>query len=415
MGKTYLFGKIGKSVKFNPQTWSAIGGDNESPKLIKAIAELNPDDTFIIISKSDIQKSKSKGITLPPNLFDVYEGASKKEKHDNQYIVNRLKDVKIDGCFLMSGPSGTTNIPNTLYRRKEFEKNNEKVFAKSLETFQNYVAPMYIYLNSSMIPWIMIANDPRYIQQGNDLLNHPVKILSQFQETIEMKGLNDFENQKRIVNKIDSIYAQMEKMFLIGQDNPKRYQNTEKTNKFMVVLNQGNNGVKSRYEELKKYVLDFIDDVKIFGKWDENIIENDKRFKGSKKFIDLQEDLPFVKYTFIIPIKPGWVTSKWVEMISYGIIPFFHPDYDSQKHCKVPDFIRISTPKELHEKIEILEKNPQMYKKILNECINCLDEQDLNGIRLNNIILGFTPEINKGGNEFVPQEEITLINTFDEW
>ena len=38
MGKTYLCGKIGKSVKFNPSTWGPIGGDNEAPELIRKMA-----------------------------------------------------------------------------------------------------------------------------------------------------------------------------------------------------------------------------------------------------------------------------------------------------------------------------------------------------------------------------------------
>jgi hypothetical protein len=407
MNKTYLFGKIGKSIKFNENTWSAIGGDNEAPKLIKAIAELNPNDNFIIIGKNDIQKSKN--INLPKNLFDIYEGASKNDKSDNLYIFNKLKDIKIDGCFLISGPCGTTNIPNSLYKRKEL-KNNEKIFAKSLETFQLYVAPIYQFLNKSMIPWLMIVNDPRYIQQGNDLLNPPKKILSQYDEIIQMKGINNFIEQKHIITKLQISYDEMEKMFLIGSKKPIEYL---KTKKFMIILNQGNNGVKSRYPELKKFVLDYIDDVQIFGQWDDEIIKNDKRFKGSKKFIDFQQDLKYIKYTFIIPIKKGWVTSKWVEMISFGIIPFFHPEYDLQKHCNVPEFIRIKNPQELHEKIEFLEKNPQEYTKILNQCLMCIKDSDLDGTNLNNILMKNIPQINKDGKIFKCDKQI--ISTLEEW
>ena len=57
MGKTYLCGKIGKSVLFDESKWGPIGGDNEAPKLIRKTAELNPDDTFIIIGRNDLQRS----------------------------------------------------------------------------------------------------------------------------------------------------------------------------------------------------------------------------------------------------------------------------------------------------------------------------------------------------------------------
>ena len=168
----------------------------------------------------------------------------------------------------------------------------------------------------------------------------------------------------------------------------------------MVVLNEGNNGVKSRYSELKKYVLDYMDDVEIYGKWDESTIGNDSRFKGSKKFIDLQTILPSVKYTFIIPIKPGWVTSKWIEMLCNGVIPFFHPDYDTQGHCNVPSALRVKTPEELHKKIELLEERPETYKKLLEKCMELLTEDDFSGRTISNTIMSNVIAVNKLGIEY---------------
>lgn len=394
MGKTYLCGKIGKSVLFDESKWGPIGGDNEAPKLIRKTAELNPDDTFIIIGRNDLQRAREKYL-LPDNLFDVYDGASKEERKDLNFICNRLNNVKIDGCFLMSGPTANCNIPEKSFKRNELKKGQYE-HAKSLETFVNYVAPIYQYLNVSNIPWIMIANDPRYIGQGNDLINQPKKILSQFNEKILMQTFDNWENQNYVKNEITSVYAGMEKIFLIDQQ-PKL---EEKTIKFMVVLNEGNNGVKSRYSELKKYVLDYMDDVEIYGKWDESTIGNDSRFKGSKKFIDLQTILPSVKYTFIIPIKPGWVTSKWIEMLCNGVIPFFHPDYDTQGHCNVPSALRVKTPEELHKKIELLEERPETYKKLLEKCMELLTEDDFSGRTISNTIMSNVIAVNKLGIEF---------------
>lgn len=407
MGKTYLVGKIGKSVKFNPNTWGPIGGDNESPTLLKKLAELNPDDTFIIIGRNDVDKHRIE-LNLPLNLRDVYEGATKEQRKDIHYIYERLKDIKIDGCFLLTGPTANCNIPNKSFKRNEL-KNGIKEFAKSLETFQNYVAPTYQYLNDSNIPWIMIANDPRYIGQGNDLMNQPKMILSQFNETIQMQTFDNWEDQNYVRKEIPSIYAGMEKIFLINKELPK---DLRKTKKFMVVLNEGNNGVKSRYPELKKYVLEYISDVEIYGQWSEEIVSKDSRFKGPKKFEELQKDLPHVKYTFIIPIKPGWVTSKWVEMIANGIIPFFHPDYDTQGHCKVPEFIRIKNPTDLHSKIDQLERDQQLYDKILQECMNTIKD-DLTGLNISNTILSNTPAINKTGKEFL--STIKEETNIDDW
>lgn len=406
---TYLCGKIGKSVKFNPKTWGAIGGDNEAPELIRKMAELNPNDTFIIIGRNDVDKHRNE-LNLPPNLRDVYEGASKEERKDINYVANRLADVAIDGCFLLSGPTANCNIPNKSFKR-QLLKEGKKEYAKSLETFQNYVAPIYQFLNESNIPWVMIANDPRYIGQGNDLMNQPQMILSQYDEKILMQTFDNWEDQNYVKNEIPAVYAGMEKIFLIDKNMHQKY---DKHTTFMMVLNEGNNGVKSRYPMLKEYVLDSMQDVAIYGKWDEETIGDDPRFKGPKKFEDLQAELPHVKYTLIIPIKKGWVTAKWVEMISNGIIPFFHPTYDEQKHCNVPEFIRLEKPSDLGEKIEQLENNPLLYNQILSECLACITDEDLSGQKVTQTVLTCLPSINKIGNAF-SDIEITKEETLDDW
>lgn len=408
MSRTFLVGKLGKSVKFNSESWNSGGGDCESPELLRKMAELNPNDTFIIISRNDVDRNRD-SLNLPSNLVDIYNGATSDEKKDYHYITKRLKDVKIDGCFLMSGPTANCNIPEKSYKRTEL-KHGHKVHAKSLMVFANYVAPMYNFLNDSNIPWVMIANDPRYTKQGNDLANQPKMILSQYNENIKMQTFDNWEDQNYIKNDIKSIYAGMEKMFLIDKQIPETF---KKTKKFMVVLNEGNNGAVSRYTELKKYVLDYIDDVEIYGKWDEETIKDDTRFKGSVKFAELQSMLPYVKYSFMISIADGWVTMKVWELLSHGIIPFMHPNYDTQKHCNLPDFIRVNNPSELHDKIEFLENNPAEYNRILKECLQAITIGDTSGMNLSNIILSNTPNVNKAGSEF---KTITNIkDNIDEW
>jgi hypothetical protein len=407
MGKTYLCGKIGKSVKFNPRTWTGLGGDCETPELFRKMAVLNPADTFIIIGRNDVDTHRIE-LNLPPNLVNVYSDATKDERLDVNYLVDRLKNIKVDGCFLVAGPVGNINVPNKSWKRLPL-KDGIKEYAKSLYVFENYVAPIYTYLDETNTPWVLLANDPRYTEQGNDLINQPKKVLSQFDETIKMKTFDNWVDQNYVWNNIPAVYAGMEKMFLIDKKIPETF---NKTKKFMVVLNEGNNGVTSRYAELKKYVLDYIDDVEIYGKWDEETVKDDSRFKGSVKFNELQEMLPAVKYSFMISIKDGWVTMKIWELIAHGIIPFMHPNYDTQKHCKVPDFIRISSPSELHEKIEQLEADPELYKKILDECLAAITDGDLSGDTISKMILSETPAVNKSGEEF---GIIDTLSDLDDW
>ena len=130
-----------------------------------------------------------------------------------------------------------------------------------------------------------------------------------------------------------------------------------------ITLSLLNKFLKSRYKDLKRYILDHVEDVDIYGKWNENIISKDSRFKGPKKFNELQSMLPRVKYTFCIPIKKGWCTAKYWEMSHYGIIPFLHPTYDEQHNIKCPDFLRIKDSKDLFDKISYLENDDVAYAK----------------------------------------------------
>ena len=64
---------------------------------------------------------------------------------------------------------------------------------------------------------------------------------------------------------INSEYSGVEKIMLFNNKTNKNFEN--KNNDFNIILNEGKNGVKSRYPELKKYVLNFFDDVNIYGEW----------------------------------------------------------------------------------------------------------------------------------------------------
>ena len=114
---------------------------------------------------------------------------------------------------------------------------------------------------------------------------------------------------------------------------------------------------------------------------------NLNRFKGPKKFNDLQQMLPRVKYTFCIPIKKGWVTAKFWEMAHYGIIPFLHPTYDEQDSLKVPDFIRVKDSQDLFNKIKFLEEKPRAYQELRDLLDGLLKDEYYNGSYLNDKIM----------------------------
>jgi hypothetical protein len=213
--------------------------------------------------------------------------------------------------------------------------------------------------------------------------------------------LHDTSYTDQTINKkeINSEYANVETTFLIDKERDKfnessnsledlfgdtHDQTSKKAIKFMIVCNQGN---PSRYPDLKKYILDHIQDVDIYGKWNENILNNDSRFKGSKKFNELQSMLPSVKYTFCIPIKKGWCTAKFYEMAHYGIIPFLHPTYDEQNNLKCPEILRVKDSADLFQKIEYLESDENAYNNLRTELDKLLKDEYYDGTFLNTRIM----------------------------
>lgn len=370
-GKTYVFGKIGKTIKFDSKKWGATGGDNEAPSLILKLAEQNPNDTFILISSNDFDKVQ---FNKPSNIINGLKSLDQLKNMYDGFLTDTLKDKDIAGAIIVLGPTC----------RKNLEYWPRLGFAKS------YCAPIIHYLNNSNVKWIGVCNDPRYyLKDVRDLTNKPLKYLSQYNESFVKKVFSKLppDNDNDLIDMtINSEYSGVEKIMLFNNKANKNFEN--KNNDFNIILNEGKNGVKSRYPELKKYVLDFFDDVNIYGEWYSEETINDNRFKGPKPFTEIVDITKKSKFSFIIPISPGWVTSKYIELINNGIIPFFHPDYDSQKNLDIPDFLRIESPNQLKERIDIIKSDNDFYVKLITELQNkFITENDINGKTISDTIM----------------------------
>jgi hypothetical protein len=416
--KSIAVGKIGKSVLFNSSQWGAIGGDNEAPIFYENLFHKNPNITFYIVGASDysrLDKSDRDRINQYGNVIDVwnnftewgksYRGESKAKRQD--YLAEWMKTApKIDAGLLFLGPTGTSNVVG-----KSRLMSDPKTLASPIEMLSKYAGPVIDYLNMNRdMPWLGILNDPRFFPANmRDMFHRPVKILSQYTESIKHTTSTEYDDPTRHTVFVESNYMAMETIFLIGkergkaiadipstldsffEDTPKVEEGT-KDIKFMIVCNEGR---PSRYNDLKKYILDHVDDVEVYGKWSDEIVNNDKRFKGPKKFNDLQQMLPRVKYTFCIPIKKGWTTAKFWEMAHYGIIPFLHPTYDEQNNLKCPEFLRVTDSHDLYKKIEFLEKTPEAYNILLENLNAMLKDEYYDGTYLNDITIQTLKEILK--------------------
>jgi len=381
--KNIGFCKVGKTIKFITP-YSPIGGDNEAPQLLRALANNNPNINFYITGRSDFSRmsetEKCKQFKFG-NVIDVFENQPGAAHEDA--IINYFKDAGIilDGTIMMVGQIGSVTIPNKTYRIRE----HRPPYAAVIDMTRNYTTPITKWWNENPdMKVIEIINDPRYtFKQPRDVLCDPFVSLSQYTYEYEKTPIRSFEDQERVSKYVPVKYAEMEKIFLCGRPL-KPINIKDRTIPFMIVLNEGK---PSRYDMLNEWVLSGVEDVEIYGKWDHPKTLSDERFKGSIQLDEVHEKLSHVRSAFIIPIADGWATSKYVELIHAGVVPILHPSYDSQKNTGIYNQLRPKTVNELNELIINLQ-NDDFYLELITRLQKdiCSDEY-LDGSKLSKVIL----------------------------
>jgi hypothetical protein len=359
------FCKIGKSVKFKTNKYSPVGGDNEASCTLRALANNNPDKTFYLIGRSDFSTlNDAEKVELFPygNVVDVWEGVGLDISEEYfRHVINYFekKGFELDFTVMMVGQVGAVTIPGKIQKVRDIEDDKP---ASVLDMTKWYVTPIATWLNEKKPFYVEIVNDPRYtMKQSRDLFHLPSISLGQYDFEYTTNAIRSYEDQTRVERKVKSIYAGMETAFC-GDYEYSENVNTDRSIDFAVVLNEGK---PSRYDLLKEWVLDHFEDVEVYGKWEHESAKTDQRFCGSKHINEIQEMMSNVKFTFIIPIAKGWTTSKYIEMIHAGVIPFLHPTYDEQRHLPIPDFLRPKTPNEFHERMARLINNEEEYLTVL--------------------------------------------------
>jgi len=372
-------GKFGKSILFDSKKWGAIGGDLDAPVLISLMATRNPQNKYYLLGHSDYSRLKPElknAVTPHDNIIDCWVG-HKGEPYTNVLLEwFKSHNIKLDIAILHCGPTGNSNIPDLIKSIK-----GDRV-TKTLFCFRKYAGPIVHLLNTTNLPYFTISVDSRYTPfRARDLFNHPKFSMSQINgyNQKKYKHIKSYDDHTIELVGYDHYYSGIETLFLTMKKKPTWEEFSKPKDKgFVVVLNEGGNGAWCRGPLLKQYVLDSFPDVEVYGQWS-TLWNLDKRFKGPKKFMDLEDTLKGTKYTFIIPIAKDWVTAKFWEMIHYGIIPFFHPTYDTQKNIKCPDFIRVKDPQDLVDKIKFLDSHKDDYFALLAELYNMLEEKYYDG------------------------------------
>src|SRR5690606_17591092 len=273
---------------------------------------------------------------------------------------------------MTQGASCISTIPG--YRWVAATKTKPVRRMKVLEMAANYAAPITDYLNVTKIPWAYMATDVRYIDmiKPADLTNHPRYVLSQLEckipkwkHAVEYLPFKDSRNlEYHEFRDIPVTYAKLQKLNLFGASETTR--NRVRFTRFALVANKILDfGYRAR--EVTKWApkgCDFYGNLEVPG--------------FQNKFVSAPElDAIFsrVKYTLVMPLYDHghgkkWLTFKPYEMIRQGVVPFIHPDYDQDNRFITNDkleFLRVSSPKELREKMDYLDDRNDVRLELLDQ------------------------------------------------
>lgn len=393
-------GKIGKSIQFGPTaqkngTKSMTAGSIDARIVFEKMIEHNPQHTFYIVGRSNYQRLSDEvrnSINKHGNVVDLWsdwnewrsENKARIEdpqemdwRYIEEHVLAKMVDFKFDvGVFFTGG------IFRTAVQGKSLRDGKR---TKTLAAGSTYSGPLHHFINETKLPWIALVTDPRCFG-GNmgDLMHPPAKILSQYVEDMKLTHKVTYEDDDVVTDTVRTEYIGLESLYTIElptysnevsaffDDEPEP--EVERDINMILFLNEGK---PSRYNDLKHYVLDHIDDVKVYGAWSDKAL-NDPRIEAIP-MVHLTHLFPRIKYTFCIPIKTGWATGKFWDMINMGIIPFMHPEYDTQKLIGFPEELRVKDSQDFLDKITYYNENQDAYNALLNRLRSMITSDHRNG------------------------------------
>lgn len=379
--------RLGKTIRFRRDTIGAHAatGAGEARTLFVTLAKLNPQNTYYIIGKSDMNKmsEEEKAEVFPNNnVINIWEDYDKykEEIPNHEFACFKMKDVKIDYGVMFGGVI-STSLPNSTRQKKDKTK-----FVKPMYCYYKYASPVVKYLNETKIPWIDVNTDTRYYPvKTEDLLNPEKVIVGMLDADLTVSRLKSFDTEERVEHKVKSLYSGAETLFLADEGKVEQDLELQKNRSGLTIFHNQGGGI-DKTDTMKEYIVDSGLEFKAYGKW--TSFEGHESFKGFLDFDDLHKELQKTKYTFIIPGNEiTTATMKLYECAHYGVLPFIHKNYDKDQILETlgfPHFLRTKSPEDFKEKLELLENNEDLYQETLKQLKTILKPEYYTGEHINN-------------------------------
>ena len=401
-------GKIGKSIKFGPEEKgkgkkAMTAGSIDARIIFQTLIKFNPQHKFYLIGRSNFSRLKPEirnKIDPHKNVIDVWAGFHDwfETQDDKDEVteswrfmehVIKTNDKFHIGLFIAGGVLDYAVQGKTLKEGKHI---------KTLMAAAKYAGPIHHFINETKLPYMVLSLDPRcYPKPTKDILIPPKRILQLKNETMEVEHRVSYETDEMVIDKVPAVYSGIETLYAVEEDEPAGldafFDEPEQKRDINMVL-WLNEGKPSRYNDLKNFILDSVDDVEVYGVWNEKALKDPRIQQVAMS--ELSWQFPRTKYTFCIPIAPGWATGKFWEMIKHGIIPFMHPEYDDQKNIGFPEELRVKDSNDLLEKINLYNSDEKLYNSLHKRLKDMITPEIKSGKYINDIIMKNVEEVING-------------------
>lgn len=209
------------------------------------------------------------------------------------------------------------------------------------------VSKKLLNIINSGIKWYALCTDPRCLDALTDLItNPPIEVYA---------GVNG--NKCNIAGKeYDTKYLNIEASNIYKEEF--KLEKGIKHNGMIVISNETKTW--DRIKDVKE-MTSLIPGVIIYGRCNEELM--DDRFVGEFPIQHIYNSQMLSKVSYISPIYPGWITAKYLECITRGVIPLMQKEYALSIDCFINDIKNVDE--------NLIVKNPyeclEMYKKIIYE------------------------------------------------
>jgi len=378
------YGKLGRVMTWGLDKYNPVGGDIEHLNILKSLIADGHEVHIVTQSRGELpagvvdhtrpggclsgnrySDEERKFLSIEPEYWPTSLVQKEKEKTE------KMKNLpKFDAWVIWTGPNSTSRpIP---LRGKPEQNTTPLVYAI------NYVRPIMDLMEMHHAGPIWLCPDvrnPLLMRDGQPHLFKSKKVLAQYDYKRNLSLIDDSKIS------LQYSYAALELAAVLLESRVVPVAYKDRTS-FGVIANEGHSGIKyARKNLVRDWILKPLGPVEIRGIWkDESVAELGITPPTPVPVFDVLATLGRWRSTITFPVHDsGWATAKAWESFAAGTPCFAHPKYDSQNHIygqldeKTRDFLRPSSPEALAQRVEMLDKDENLWNQIVAEQLATFD------------------------------------------